>query len=240
MQRSPDYVELVAEKYLKSATSLEVEFEPNGPQTFPDFSVGTQVYAEVTRLELPLEDGRSFTEHSAPFIQSVENFLEKSSIKPRGNHDYFVCFSVKFPLNINDELIKLKNAIFSHSKLGCETAEDSDFAGVHRIKFLEGNLSANPRYRLGLYTPTDLSGWVGNHLAKSITEALKRKSSDKFKSKKANKEFWLLVGDAFSYRIDPSLMTALERVVSENSLWDRVVLLNPRNLDKSTVIKNSL
>jgi len=105
-----DFLERSVFSYLRSLDIGEVLYEPLGPNSFPDFSVGGSLAVEATRLTKPLATGGDAAlETVCPSVMaSLKNAIESVRQAPF-ERSRFVSLRVVFPLDGREAARARKN-----------------------------------------------------------------------------------------------------------------------------------
>lgn len=233
--------EQVAETYLRRFFS-DVEFEPRGPSTAPDFLCDSRVAVEVRRISdlttLAGKEVESQTAHMKliPIIIDILNRISSDdTLCARSNYSVWVRIVADRQASKQSLLARLRKQL---PKCLIEDHEGDGFeievtAGV-TFAFRPASYGAQTFNLMGL-TDINTGGFVAGSYVRSINRAVAGKSSKQIKYRRLYAEHWLLLVDRImdlhiDSREDDSELDIVRHELTRPELWDRIIVINSRDL----------
>ncbi|WP_054006900.1 hypothetical protein [Cypionkella psychrotolerans] len=234
-----DFVERATKEYLESLGLGEVIFEPSGPNTFPDFSIGERIGVECTRLVHIVEkNGREYNldQIEPSIIRSLEAAFKDL---PRCNltHSYFVCLDFDIDIELRIARRKLTAYLSELSQTSAIIPHRQRITNELEIEILKSSNSFETPFVLGGMNTRNSAGWVLEQLSKQTQDAIKRKTEKLVSAKELFGEWWLAVSGGVAVGVSESYAKFIENELRGTPFWDRVLLINPHSYKQSKTIE---
>lgn len=233
-----DFVEQATREYLESLGLGEVLFEPSGPNTFPDFSIGGRIGVECTRLVHIIEKaGREYNlaEIEPSIIRSLEGTFKDL---PRSNltHSYFVCLDFDIDIELRTAKRKLKAYLSEISQTSAIIPHRQRITNELEIEILKSSKIFETPFVLGAMSTRNSAGWVLEELSKQTRDAIKRKTKKLESAQAQFGEWWLAVSGSVAVGLSESYAEFIESELRGTPFWTRVLLINPHASHRSKTI----
>lgn len=234
-----DFVEQATKEYLESLGLGEVLFEPRGPNTFPDFSIGGRIGVECTRLVHIVEkDGREYNldQFGPSIIHSLESTFKDL---PRGNlaRSYFVCLDFDIDIELRTARRKLKAYLSELSQTSAIIPHRQRITNELEIEILMSSEIFETPFVLGAMNTRDSAGWVLEELSKQTRDAIIRKTKKLEPAQALFGEWWLAVSGSVTVSASESYSEFIENELRGTPFWDRVLLIDPHAYQQSKMIE---
>ena len=237
--------ELRAYRFLLSSgyTENDIEYEPNGPGTFPDFLLKSAIGVEVTRISprIDLADDLSYENIFWPIAHGLEEFVRRESKRFQRRSAWIevtIHSTAALKLQKCRTRAKLSGIVrnFIREKLQ-EYIDDDQMQEIQTrelhgsngelifdIVFRRRNRFANPGIKLGAIDIAVDDGWALPTIERGIHKAIAMKDSKLSLNKISFNEYWLILLDHVAYGRIGNLPVFVKQ---EKSRWSRYFLLNP-------------
>lgn len=232
-----DRSEAIAEKFLGSLGFENIVFEPDG-NVPPDFLCDSKIAVEVRRLNQhqQLANGKikSLDETSIPFVLRLKNEL-KTFGPPTSEFSWFVIFHFNRPLanwkNLQPQISEyLKAFQSSASPDNCTLTVSSAFEIV-LVK--ASNVVENHYFAFGGFSDRDSGGWLIYEIEKNLKIVIEEKTKKISKFRHKYSEWWLVLPDHIGYGLNEFDRNAFREHVEIESIWDKIILIDPRDGDRA-------
>ena len=246
-----DGSEKLAEIYLKTVFD-DVRYEPDG-NVPPDFLADGRVAVEVRCLNQNCysdskKKKQGLEEDAIPIRDHVSKYLIGLGPAPASGQSWFVNYSFERPVPAWKDL---KRELDRHLKpfMECEAPQRFkvrlDVSGEFKIDVFP---CANPQstfFLLGGYSDGQSGGWVNPEIADNLQHCIDEKS-EKIRQhwerhpelREKYSEWWLVLPDLIGFGIDEfDQESLLDQFTIQPSLFDKVVLIDPRDPTRAFIVK---
>ena len=233
-----DYVELHTRAFLGELGLGKFEYEPNGPSTFPDFSLRSDIAVECTRLTTVREiDGSqtNLTQDKVPFFHAAEKMLVRIG---DGSHSksFFVCFTWRNPLIARKELRQVENKLKGFIETSDFPTSDVKISNDLSFRLLLSSERHEKQFELGSMVGLEEGGWVVDDLIKGLRDAIDRKSKSARKHITEYDRFWLAVSNGFPPPISRDALEIVSASLPKGTIWEKIILIAPNNPKGSRIL----
>ena len=220
--------EKITEAYLKSLGFKDVVFEPDG-NISPDFSIDGRIAIEVRRLNqhfFTKDEVRGLEETRIPLFKLLESSLSEFDSHYIGC-SYWVSIRFHRPVekgNTNKKAIvkALTDFLSRPFPLPCDVkVTENIYFHIYPSQAVEGKV-----FRFAGGTDRESGGWVLAEFKKNFNHCVEEKTEkikdlhDKYTS------WWLLLVDQIAHGFNESEKDEVKSMVSVNTSWDKVVVLD--------------
>jgi hypothetical protein len=224
-----DELEVAAFHFLKSRYD-QIDPEPNGETTFPDFLADGSILFEVTRLEKTVLQGELATHHTRlhrPFGDAIEDELNRFKDPISCQHDLYVNIDVDHPVDRSAARQRVREFL----SIVAQDPEKYRGKPVELLKgvkcgILFGRPTSQPAFQLGSCSSMNLNGFIVPETAGQVKEALQRKTTKLSKYGLPFNEAWLVVGGEVSWDYREKNIPQLVKEIGNTAPWTGFVLLN--------------
>ncbi len=232
-----DRSETISKKFLESLGFENIVFEPDG-NVPPDFLCDSKIAVEVRRLNQhhQLANGKikSLDETSIPLIQRLRNEL-KSFGPPTSDFSWFVIFHFNRPL-VGWKI--LQPQIFEHLKAFQSSASKDNctltISPSFEIDLVRAtNVVENYYFAFGGFSDGDSGGWLINEIERNLKIVIEEKTKKISKFRHKYSEWWLVLPDHIGYGLSEFDRNAFKEQVEIESIWDKIILIDPRDGDRT-------
>ncbi|WKZ78770.1 MAG: hypothetical protein QY319_05025 [Candidatus Kapaibacterium sp.] len=241
---NPD--ELVADKYLRQIFG-DVKYEPRGPSTAPDFLCDNRVAVEVRRIaDLTSVAGKEVESHTLHMrlIRVTKGILlalcEDHTLRANSNYCVWVRMYEDRQVNKKAWLARLRQHL-PYCIAGDIEGDGFEIEVCSGVTFAFGPVSYGEQtYFFKGIEDFNSGGVVAGSYVRSISRAITEKATKQIHYRKLYSEHWLLLVDRLmdlhiGSREDFSDLEIVRRGLTRPDLWDRVVVINPK--DMSTLLE---
>ncbi|MFC4632468.1 hypothetical protein ACFO3O_01005 [Dokdonia ponticola] len=218
-----------AKKFLLYLGYDNIDFEPRGCYTFPDFSIG-KIGVEVRRLNHQIEvDGKfvALEDFKESFLNRMRLFLNEFDTGL--NHCLIASVAYKRPLKPDNKFYKnleesIKNTI-KHKIFGKSVSIGSNFS----YTLYESRDDQDTNIYLGVWSDKDEVGWdVTKKRYQALEIAIREKEKkllDNLDSISFEKN-WLILVDYIFSRVDENTLIDLGQYPKLSSSYDKIFLIS--------------
>lgn len=223
--------ENITEAYLKSLGFKNVVFEPDG-NIPPDFSIDGRIAVEVRRLNqhfFTKDEVRGLEECRLPLFKLLQSSLSEFNSQYKGD-SYWVSIKFRRPIQEGPTVKKAIHEALTDFLIK-PVPLPFDVKVTESISFRI--LSSQPVdcrvFRFAGGTDRESGGFVLAEFKKNFDHCVKEKSKkikghyDRYTS------WWLALVDKIAYGFDETEKKEIKSMVSMNSYWDKVIVLDSLN-----------
>jgi len=224
-----DRYETLVFQYLKSLDIGKVVFEPDGPYTFPDFSVGGNIAVEATRLVKHLEDCGDTLETIYPGMHaSLRNAIE-SVAQDQFSVSRYVSLNISLPIDRISASRALKRFLIKIAEYPLHECDYIEvFEGLRARVNLAGRKQGTP-FSLGIVNSPQFSGWVASEILDQCVQAIHKKELRLFGRDRDYKEFWLAVGSHLTIGLNDYTFATVEKDLKVETGFRKLLLIDGTN-----------
>ena len=223
--------EKITEAYMKSLGFKNVVFEPDG-NIPPDFLIDGRIAVEVRRLNqhfFTKDEARGLEESRLPLFKLLQASLSKFNSQYKGE-SYWVSIRFHRPIQKGSTVKKAIHEALTHFlttsfPLPCDVrVTDSISFHIFSSQPVVGRV-----FRFAGGTDRESGGFVLAEFKKNFDHCVKEKSEkikgyyDRYTS------WWLILVDKIAYGFDESEKKEIKSMVTMNSYWDKVIVLDSLN-----------
>lgn len=236
-----DFVERATLAFLESLALGKVNIEPNGPTTFPDFSIGGRIGVECTRLVHRVEkSGQLYNldELEPRIIHSLEGTFKRL---PFGNltSSYFVCLDFDIDIDLSSAKNLLKSYLIKLTQSNAVMPHRHKLSGDLEIEIFKSTQIYDSPFALGAMNTRESGGWVLDQLSSQTRDAIRRKSESVAKSSCSFDEWWLAVSGWVAVGLSETYAEFITKELNGTEIWHKVLLIDPHDPSRSKIIEIS-
>lgn len=223
--------EKITEGYLKSLGFKNVVFEPDG-NIPPDFSINDRIAVEVRRLNqhfFTKNEVRGLEESRLPLFKLLQSSLSGFNSQYK-RESYWVSIRLRRPIQKGPIVKKaiheaLTDFLAKAFPLPCDVkvTESISFRIFSSLP-VEGRV-----FRFAGGTDRENGGFVLDEFKKNFDHCVKEKSRKIKGHYHRYTSWWLVLVDKIAYGFDESEKKKIRSMVSMNSYWDKVIVLDSSN-----------
>jgi len=223
--------EKITDNYLKSLGYKNVVFEPDG-NIPPDFSIDGRIAVEVRRLNQHFfteDEVKGLEEGRIPLFNLLQSCFSEFDAQYKGS-SYWVSIRFSRPIESAKTVRKairksLTDFLRKPAPLPCKVkVTESMYFRIISSQPVEGRV-----FRFAGGTDRESGGFVLSEFKENFDHCMKEKS------KKINDHYgkynswWLVLVDQIAYGFDEGEKKEIKSMVSVNSCWDKVIILDSLN-----------
>jgi len=226
--------EKIAEAYLKSLGFKNVVFEPDG-NIPPDFSMDGRIAVEVRRLNqhfFTKDEVRGLEEGRLPLFKLLQLSLNEFNSQYKGD-TYWVSIRFRRPIEKGPTVKEAIRKAFTDF-LSKPFAPPCEVKVTSSICFhIFSSLPVKGRvFRFAGGTDRESGGFVLAEFKKNFDHCVKEKSKKIRDHYPRYASWWLVLVDKIAYGFDESEKKEIKSMVSMNSYWNKVIVLDSLNGNK--------
>ncbi len=223
--------EKITEAYLKSSGFKDVVFEPDGNIT-PDFLIDGKIAVEVRRLNqhfFTKDEVRGLEEDRLPLFKLLQSSLSEFNSQYKGD-THWVSIRFHRPLEksptVKDAIRKaLTDFLSKPFSLPCDVkVTNSIYFYIFSSSPVKGRV-----FQFAGGTDRESGGFVLAEFKKNFDHCVKEKSKKIRDHYKRYTSWWLVLVDKIAYGFNENERKEIKSMVSTNSYWDKVIVLNSLN-----------
>ena len=218
-----------------------VKFEPNGPTTFPDFSVGERICVECTRLVRSIENsgkGYVLDELEPVITKSLEGRI--SSIESEKlTKSYFVLLDLDVFMDYRAVGKKLETYLRELSDSNVILPHSHEVDETLTIEINSSSKRHEKPFLLGAVITRQSASWVLDELSQQTKDALSRKEKKAACHSHKYDELWLAVSSNLTIGLPQDYITFLKLELDKSRIWRRLLVIDPHRPDLSYNIELS-
>ena len=232
IKRKMNREEKLADVYLKSLGFRDVVFEPEGKKKLPDFRIDGNIAVEVRRLNqnyFTKNKVQGLEESRIPLFDLIQSSLRHFDAEYKGR-SYWISVRFYRPIgkaNTNKKsIIKvLANFLNKPTILPCnvKVTENISFH-IMACQATEGKV-----FRFAGGTDRESGGWVLSEFKKNFNHCIKEKSVKIEGHHYKYSAWWLVLVDQIAYGFDEKEKEEIKSMISINSAWNKVIILDSLN-----------
>jgi hypothetical protein len=226
-----DRPEKAAHVFLRDRFGEKVAYEPNGPATFPDFSIADKVAVEVTLLcevERSGDKGRDSPLNITEMEPSVYRSLQEA-VASAGSRDFERSFYVDCELDFRqakNSSKQINQALSGFDRRVCGPRTDLLVSNTCTLSIWRGSSRRETEFRLSGLQHVHSDVWLLEYLSEGIKLALEKKAKC-VESRDQYDEYWLFVGaDFLAEPLSVDELSVIRESVGDIAPWDGLMLLN--------------
>jgi hypothetical protein len=226
-----DASEALVQKYLDQQGFRTVEYEPAG-NVPPDFLVDGTIAVEVRRLNQNTDEGgrsRGLEETAIPLGAKMRRLLESLG-PPRLGQSWFVYYRFERPLSEWRILgPKIKKVLIDFAATPDEQGAEITLERGFFLKIFRSGKLYPQIFVLGGYSDKQSGGWLLAEMETNLNLVVAEKNAKIAPYRVKYPTWWLLLPDHIGYGLDDFDRKLFREQVSVSYLFDRIVLLDPRD-----------
>ena len=237
-----DFVEKATQEYLISLSLGEVIYEPNGPNSPPDFSLAGRIGVEATRLVDIIDCGSqliNLTEEEPKIDQSFTNAI-RSVTRAKLGGSYFVCVDYQFPFDrraaaraISKHLTEISNgiSIIPHKLEVCKNVRVDIFPSSKTFEspFMSGGINCDQS-----------GGLILADIIQQSRQSIQRKSKVISPIRGQYAEWWLAVSSHLTFGVENSYIDLIAGELRESGMWSKLLLIDAAIPTRSKIVSLDL
>jgi len=229
-KKPPKEDEQIAADFLRRRVHPNVEFEPLGRDTNPDFLVDTRIAVEVRRLNQNFRSDDGEIEGLEKQWLGLSNWTKLSKIvtsfpAPLNGQSWFLSIYFRRPIDWKLLLPKIRRALKDFINQPARSAYNISLSPNFRISLHPAERVLETFFRYGMAVDYDRGGWVVAEVLKNIHLCIDEKA--RVIDRHIYKEWWLLLIDRTGLGFDKNDYGSLREATSFGCTFDRVLLFNP-------------
>lgn len=226
--------EKIAERYLTDLGCENIDYEPRGKSTAPDFRIDGNIGVEVRRLNKHIILGGVKEPIEKLEYQFVPRFkkLLKELDNPDLSFSIGVTISYKRPIKLSNKLISdLKRSILNTTQneiFGIEINFNNQIA----YELYKGSGKSDQTYKLIIQSDRDKGGIVQDARYEAAKICIEEKSNKLSFLDDIYSELWLILIDDIFSRVDYTTKQDFQRYVEIESIFERVIIISKHDHSK--------
>ena len=224
--------EELAAKFLAYKGFQRIIYEPDG-KVPPDFLVDDHIAVEVRRLNqnVSLNNGKyeGLENEQNSLWNQVKKLIFSMSLSSQ-HESWFVCINFRRPVTpwrrLKSEVkAKLDSFRNNPNRSNCTLVIDSSF----QVDLLKAEKVHDTFFVMGGYADSDSGGWILSEVKQNLELCIDEKTQKIKTVRPRYKEWWLVLSDHIGYGLDEFDRKSLRELVSLEYVWDKVILIDPRD-----------
>lgn len=225
--------EAIVKRFLENQF-LKVVHEPDG-KIPPDFLVDDAIAVEVRRLNqnYHYENGQTkgLEEDWIPLWQKFEKLIFNYGA-PTNGKSWYIGMDFTRPIEKREKLAPKIKKILKNIEVD-QPREIKPYYVTENftIDAIPTSKKYDTMFRMGASSDGDSGGFVLSELEKNLILIINEKTGKIKKHKEKYKTWWLILTDHIGYGLDEEDRKQFKQYINVNHEWDRVILLNPLNIE---------